>query len=176
MSDFITKPFALATIEACLSLWLDEEALGRHAAKPEASTTPELETTDDDDASTFDTAPLIDEAVLANIREIASADEDLVARIVGLYLKHAPLALERLNNLIRANGPRQECASAAHALKSLSRNAGAKRVGDLAGEIEHHYLESETPLEEARYDALREALGHTIKAFEKLSEAQRNAA
>ncbi len=176
MSDFITKPFAIATIEACLDRWLDDAAAGERANSRDAVAAPRSETTTAETALMPPTVPLIDETVLENIREIASPDDDLVARIVGLYLKHAPLALERLDTLIRSHGPGKDCASAAHALKSLSRNAGAKRVGDLAGEIEHHYLESEAPLADERNVALRDALQQTIEAFEALSAAQRDAA
>ena len=82
-----------------------------------------------------DLEDIIDWQVLQSIREIQAPDDNLIERIVDLYVEHAPVALEKLNQCAPAADP-VEIAAAAHALKSLSRNVGAIRAGDLAGLIE----------------------------------------
>ncbi len=60
---------------------------------------------------------------------------DLVSRIIALYQLHAPAALERLGTAIEA-GETGAIAEQAHALKSLCRNIGAQRLGDILHDIE----------------------------------------
>jgi len=70
--------------------------------------------------------PLLDQSVIDGIREIDGSGDELLTRVVGLYLEHAPRAFVWLEGLVQSGAAPGDCASAAHALKSLSRNAGAK--------------------------------------------------
>ena len=63
--------------------------------------------------------------MIDGIREIDATGDDLFTRAVGLYLEHAPRAIARLEDLVQSGAAPGDCASAAHALKSLSRKAGA---------------------------------------------------
>ena len=66
---------------------------------------------------------------------MASSDGGaFLARIVGLYVDHAPKALAELEASLAADPEDQ--AKAAHALKSMSFNIGAVRVAALAGACE----------------------------------------
>ena len=56
-------------------------------------------------------------------------------RVVGLYLEHAPAAIQELRELV-SSGDTAGIARAAHLLKSMSGNIGATRVAEMANEIE----------------------------------------
>jgi two-component system sensor histidine kinase BarA len=172
MSDFITKPFKLATIEACLDRWLasspkrEETALDRpverHGGAGTDKTGPAFESE----------VPVIDQSVIDGIREIDTSSDKLLTRIVELYLEHAPRALTRLEGLAQSGAAPGDCASAAHALKSLSRNAGAKLVGDLAGAMELRCETSGSLPTPDSIDHLRRMLEQTITALSALTQRE----
>jgi CheY-like chemotaxis protein/nitrogen-specific signal transduction histidine kinase/HPt (histidine-containing phosphotransfer) domain-containing protein len=122
MDDHVAKPFALKTIEACLERWLGPRGPASASSAPaaQAAVHPNV---------------ILDASVLAQIAEIQADGDNLVDRILGLYVEHAPRALERLSHLMGA-ADTIAVAEAAHALKSLSRNVGAVRVGDLCDQVE----------------------------------------
>ena len=125
MTDFVSKPFTLAAIRDCLERWVSRPAAGDrppglHGAHAPSSSEPEL----------------IDASVLQSIRDMQQPGDDLVGRVTSLYTHHAPLLLEKLLDCALAPDGLLQLSSTAHALKSLSRNVGAVRVGDLCGLIE----------------------------------------
>jgi two-component system sensor histidine kinase BarA len=129
MCDHITKPFALKTIQSCLERWLG------HRRAPLSADIPAEEPAPLRDAAPALDTPLLDRSIIAQIEEMQAPGDNLVARILGLYIEHAPPALAKLGQLAQSGGP-AAVAEAAHALKSLSRNVGAVQVGDLCGDIE----------------------------------------
>jgi HPt (histidine-containing phosphotransfer) domain-containing protein len=116
--------------------------------------------------------PLLDQSVIDGIREIDATGDELFTRVVGLYLEHAPRAIARLEDLVQSGAAPGDCASAAHALKSLSRNAGAKLVGDLAGAIKLQCEESGTLPTPDRIDHLRRMLEQTNTALSALARRE----
>ena len=132
MDDCVTKPFTLKAMAACFEQWLpkhsaDEPDRTAEEAWPPVAPPPALQE---------DGAPVIDQSVLDMISEMQGDDAGgLIERIFGLYRVHGPDALQTLQNKIE-QGDRDDIASAAHALKSMSLNVGAKRVGDLCGTLE----------------------------------------
>src|SRR5262249_57435507 len=92
---------------------------------------------------------------LAHLRQLQSmGKEDFVRKVFSLYVQHAPAALERISRSA-ASGRTDECSDAAHALKSMSLNIGAKRVTELALAIEtaariHHRVPAGNAVEELR--------------------------
>jgi EAL domain-containing protein (putative c-di-GMP-specific phosphodiesterase class I)/signal transduction histidine kinase/DNA-binding response OmpR family regulator len=79
---------------------------------------------------------LIDAAVAAELAQMAdNGRADFVARVTRLYREHAPVAVRTMVEAAAA-GDRAETARAAHALKSMSGNIGARAVADMAGRIE----------------------------------------
>ncbi|MEQ8178023.1 MAG: Hpt domain-containing protein, partial [Amphiplicatus sp.] len=64
-----------------------------------------------------------------------SAGGDLVGRALSLFDAHAPEALQRLERAVEAGAP-DELRKAAHALKSMSLNVGARALSSVCGEIE----------------------------------------
>ncbi|MGL4397038.1 MAG: response regulator, partial [Hyphomicrobium sp.] len=155
MTDFITKPFTLAAIRMCLERTVGD--VRRDAGGSSADGIAAAEDASGDNA----VAPLIDPTVLQSIRDMQAPGDDLVARVTTLYVEHAPKLLEKVLVLAAAPADMAEIASAAHALKSLSRNVGAVRVGDLSGAIEDA-ARGGTCAIAAHSDAMRQAVTDTI--------------
>ncbi len=125
MDGVLHKPFTLATLARTLG-----ELMPTSPGRPDATA---LEPPADADAATPD---LIDQAVAAELARMAgSGQADFVARVTRLYREHAPVAVRTMVEAAAA-GDRAEVARAAHALKSMSGNIGARAVGDMAGRIE----------------------------------------
>lgn len=80
-----------------------------------------------------DSLPLLDETVLARLRQVGG--DDLVAQIVGFFLRTTPQRLQILHEGART-GDAQACESAAHALQSSAGNVGARQVQQRASRIE----------------------------------------
>jgi signal transduction histidine kinase/CheY-like chemotaxis protein len=80
--------------------------------------------------------PLIDEQALAELRRLAeSGKAEFFERVVGLYLEHAPAAIQELREAVTGEDA-PGIARAAHLLRSMSGNIGAARVAETAHEIE----------------------------------------
>lgn len=152
MSDFITKPFTLGAIRACLTRWVSAKAADMPSPAGCAA-----------DGSAADSLLYLD--VLQSIRDMQPPGTDLVARIVMLYTDHAPRLLTKL--LECDQGDLAQFASAAHALKSISRNVGALRVGNICGALEDAAREGRCELA-VHQGALREALQDTLAALSKV--------
>lgn len=157
MSDFITKPFTLAAIRNCLERWLPGGFGEQVTQAGDGHTSCEFDTAGRENDA------ILDESVLQSIAEMQSPGDDLVARVVGLYLEHAPRALERLAKDYTGGAEAKTIAAAAHALKSLSRNVGARKVGELCGQIEDDARNGRQP--RVDIEAVGVALGQTIARF-----------
>ncbi len=123
MDGVLHKPFTLAQLAACLTAHA-------HGASSEVEPEPVAETA----APTPSGPPTLDPAALRELKAMAGSDE-IVARITRLYRLQS---VERLADLREAasSGDLDRLARAAHALKSMSLNIGAKRVATVAGAFE----------------------------------------
>jgi len=161
MNDYLTKPFTIKTLAAAISAFVP--ATPRRAAiaptiavKPdEASSASPLAQA----AKAATDASPFDRAALDALSAMGSGD--LVNRALKLFEQHSKPAVVRLAQAIKA-GEASEIKSAAHALKSMSVNVGAKRLGEACGAIEALAVSSPalsaygSPLAAAR-DAFAEA-------------------
>lgn len=165
MSDFVSKPFTLAQIEAVLHRWAGDKAQadGGHLA---AGATAQFAIEGAVEAAASDSS-LIDSTVLADIAAMQAPGDNLVGRILTLYRVNAPVALERLCALV-GSGDAAAVASAAHALKSLSRNVGALALGDLCGRIEDAALDNGVGVTAEDCDRLEVILTVTMAAFDQV--------
>ncbi len=75
MSDFITKPFTLASIEGCLQNWVAAKATALDATAGGTAAT----------AANAEVAILIDASVLESIRDMQAPGDDLVQRVTTLF-------------------------------------------------------------------------------------------
>jgi two-component system sensor histidine kinase BarA len=85
--------------------------------------------------ATSSVSPAFDEVTLKALAEMGSSSSDIVARALKLFAEHSKPAAIRVAKAVRA-GEVKEIKSAAHALKSMSINVGAKTLGAAAGAIE----------------------------------------
>ena len=139
MDGFLTKPFTLAQIEACLTEQVadvdrgDRDRAARSA--PGAAALDNPSTVSHHDSAVANTRHVLDLAVLAQVEQMQGPDDSLVDRIIDLYAAHAPQALADLADAC-AHDVADDIARCAHALKSLSCNIGAQQVAEMCGEIE----------------------------------------
>ena len=125
MDGVLHKPFTLSALAAALGAVLTPSETAKTAAP---SNTP--------DAAEPADADLIDPVVAQELAQMASAGRpDFVERIRRLYRENAPPAAKAVIDAGEAADP-EAVARAAHALKSMSLNIGARAVADLAARIE----------------------------------------
>lgn len=139
--DFcVTKPFTIESITSCLSE-IFPAIPGHRSATGEQSVEPAEPTTHTEAVSTADAIheirmmPLLDNAVIAGLIDLQGPAGDLLERVIELFETHAPGAVQALIEKHDAE-PGPELATAAHALKSMCRNIGALRVGNLCDLVE----------------------------------------
>ncbi len=120
MNGYLTKPFSLAALASTIGQFLSPTDLSAAAA------TVSLE------RKGF---AAFDGATLRNLAAMSAAGGDLVLRSLALYETHAREGMLRLARAVKARDA-EEIASAAHALKSMSLNIGAKRFGEACAHVE----------------------------------------
>ncbi len=132
MDGVLHKPFTLEALSGVLHDWLAAHARQVDEVMPVEVPVPAEPgpAQASIDMSLFDADTL--KPILAGLKNGRS---DFVTRIVGLYRSHAPEAVGRMAAACRS-GDAAEMSSAAHALKSMSLNLGAKAVATVAGEVE----------------------------------------
>jgi signal transduction histidine kinase/CheY-like chemotaxis protein len=154
MDDIVYKPFTLAQLGACLQrlfpTW-SETASSEPASSAMAGV----------DAGAG--GGLLDARVLRELEEIAgSAGGGFLQRIFTLYLDHAPRIRAELARAVEASDA-DAAVRAAHGLKSMSHNVGARRVAAAAEAIERHAYETGMPAADD-LEALSRLLDATLAA------------
>jgi EAL domain-containing protein (putative c-di-GMP-specific phosphodiesterase class I) len=131
MDGVLHKPFTLAALARTLGEFVAPSDPGVPVTAVEPEATPAA-------AAPAPAGPtegsLLDPQVTDDLRRMAAGGRaEFVERVLNLYRRHAPEAVKRLAEA--AQDP-AEAARAAHALKSMSLNVGARAVADLAARIE----------------------------------------
>ena len=140
MNGVVIKPFTIKSIGDCMSKWLEpvevpgESNEAAEVPKPEgeSESNPAEETTFESDApeSPFDGG------LLENLKEIAGDGfESTLANLHQLYLDSVPAAFSELEEAVKESEA-QRVEHAAHALKSMSMNIAASRLGQACKEME----------------------------------------
>ncbi len=127
MDDYLTKPFAPADLLAILRRWL-----------PPPRSAPTVEAPDP--TSVLPVSPTgkepIDPRVLEEIRALErKGAQQLLARLIGLYLRDAPRLVGELGQAMAGND-HENLRAIAHTLKSSSANLGAVDFAGICREIE----------------------------------------
>jgi signal transduction histidine kinase/DNA-binding NarL/FixJ family response regulator/HPt (histidine-containing phosphotransfer) domain-containing protein len=172
MSDYISKPFTLVQIESCLNRWLGGQRIDREM-DPDA---PRDAATSDNRVVAGEVAGealILDRAVLDDIAGIQGPGNNLVDRIVALYRQHAPVAAGKLRALVGVKD-QQALASAAHALKSMSRNVGAVEVASLCGRLEDEALAGRGTVSAEDVDRIDRALASALSELQATAAEMRN--
>ncbi len=158
MNDYITKPFTLKVLAQCLQKLVPERE------RPQTSGETRSVLCDEPVAGARDgQTPIIDFEVLDDIRAMQSSNGDLVSRIMGLFRHHAPGAVEKIattKNDIEAH------AAAAHAMKSLCRNVGAARLGQILEDVETAAGVEKTVCSEDKIIEIRDELELVLREFD----------
>ena len=166
MDDVVYKPYTLDQLRTCFQrLFPDWSAhhptgFGAIAAQDVSGGATDLDHGDD----------LLDAGIFQELQEIDGPDSDtFVRRVFGLYVDHAPRARDQIAIAFR-DGDREECAQAAHALKSMSQNIGARAVAASVEAIERCARETGMP-DATELDTLNRLLDATLVRIEAKLEA-----
>ena len=129
MDDIVYKPFTLAQLGSALQrLFPAWSAPGSAAILGGAEAT----------GAEHEGDALLDANVLRELEEMAGpAGVGFMRRVFGLYLDNAPRIRAEIIRAVEA-GDTDAAARAAHALKSMSHNIGARQVAASAEAIERH--------------------------------------
>ncbi|MEM8935768.1 MAG: ATP-binding protein [Pseudomonadota bacterium] len=122
MSDYLTKPFTMESLS---------QMLAKHLGGPSTAVEPETQSDQREQALGKASGP-IDETVLEGLKSLQAGDSDLIVRTLILFQKHARPAMIKLAD-VAPTGDYDEIARAAHALKSMSVNIGARKLAETCG-------------------------------------------
>ncbi len=146
MDDYVSKPFQQERIADVLKKWLPANLQSVVSNTHEETERAESEQANND---------AIDHKILNNILNLqVKGAEDLLKKVVKLFLKDTPLQLEELRQALQEKDV-EMVSSIAHSLKSGSATVGAMSLSSLMKKLE----------ENARRDSLK-------GAFELLSSAE----
>jgi two-component system sensor histidine kinase BarA len=120
MDMLITKPFAIAQIAQAIQFLMADAA-----DKPPTTEDNEMQPTEP--GRDVGSMPVLDKEVLQGLAEIGAGDPEFVRRMCGLFEENAEPAIARLEKAA-GNPDLIQLADAAHALKSMASNLGARRL------------------------------------------------
>ena len=126
MTDYLSKPFTIELLAKAISRAFSNAPIAQPTS---AQTPPENEAP----------APLFDEAVLSQLRTLQKTKPDLPLRALDLFNEHARQAMLKIVDLA-AEGEPSAIVSAAHALKSMSYNVGARQLAEACDILEKSAL------------------------------------
>ena len=117
------------------------------------------------------TTPAIDDSALDEIRSLQKPDrENLLQKIIGLYVEQSNYLRERIGRAVLAADAR-ELLESAHSLKSSSGNVGAVRVSTLSQKLETAGRDGRLEGTAALFDELVVELERAIRELRSASEA-----
>ena len=133
MDGMLSKPFTLASLAAKLGEFLEPSAPVAEAPAAVAAPEPRPQTAT---LTPQSASELLDPQVTGELARLAaSGKSDFVARVRRLYRENAPEAVKQLISACVA-GDADSAARAAHALKSMSLNMGARVVAETSARLE----------------------------------------
>lgn len=143
MDDIVVKPFSIQTIGACL-----EQFIPQLAKTSEPETPSDVSSEVDQLSPVVEKASAFDDAMLQNLRDISGDQfEQTLGQLHSLYLENSPSSLAGIMDGLKKK--RQgDIAVAAHALKSMSYNIGAVKLGNACAELEGSANGKQQPIEE----------------------------
>jgi two-component system sensor histidine kinase BarA len=129
MNGYLVKPITLSALAETLCGFLESRGPANRPLIPSTSEGGAREMREKASGVAFDFE------VLNNLVEMQTGDVNLVDRALVLFETHSKVAAARLVKAMRAGGA-GEIKSAAHALKSMSVNVGARDLAEACAEIE----------------------------------------
>ncbi|WP_411816317.1 ATP-binding protein [Hyphococcus sp. DH-69] len=131
MDDYLTKPFTLDTLGSVLTKYLEVNEDQTPTPDEEDIPPPPIVAPSKDEEQ----YPVFDHNVLDQIAAMQGGSSDLPVRAINLFEEHSRKAMKNLAEALKS-GDRETIAKAAHALKSMSVNVGARALGAACSEIE----------------------------------------
>jgi two-component system sensor histidine kinase BarA len=166
MDGMLLKPFTLKQLAALLERHTPAHREAAPApVEPAGQDRPEVEAPDH--------GALLDGEVLDGL--LGLGDGAFLDRILDLYRRQAPLALSALRSALAASD-QPGIAKAAHSLKSMSANIGARALAERLGTIEQEARNTAYAGSPAECDALETLLGATMRGLEARTQVRRTAA
>ncbi|HTI67035.1 MAG TPA: EAL domain-containing protein [Caulobacteraceae bacterium] len=136
MDAVLHKPFTLAGLAKTLAGFIEPSAPPTALARPEPELTQAPVPLPGVAAVAAPDPRLIDPQVAASLASMAAGGKsDFVEKVQALYRDNAPASVNRLLTAVET-GDADAAAKAAHALKSMSLNIGAREVARRAAEME----------------------------------------
>ncbi|MCE1238044.1 MAG: ATP-binding protein [Hyphomicrobiales bacterium] len=173
MDGVLHKPFTLAALEATIRAHATNLVETVGPAPIEAAASPAPGAVGADPAGEEET-PVFDAGVLADLAAMAGGATAVVDRVVRLYETQSADKLRELHEAARG-GDLDRLGAAAHALKSMSFNVGARRVAERAAELERAARIEARPVAEAEIDRLGDDLAAAIGAIGAIGARAREA-
>jgi two-component system sensor histidine kinase BarA len=162
MDDIVHKPFTLARLGAAL-----QRLFPAWSAPGSAAIIGGVEAAGEEHKGDA----LLDANVLRELEEMAGpAGVGFMRRVFGLYVDHVPRIRAELTTAVET-GEAESVARAAHALKSMSHNIGARQVAVAAEAIERHARETGVPAA-GQMETLVCLLDATMASVSKRLDAQ----
>jgi CheY-like chemotaxis protein len=162
MDDIVHKPFTLSQLGACL-----QRLFPAWSAPGSAAIIGGVEVTGEEHKSDA----LLDARVLRELEEMAGpAGVGFMRRVFGLYIDNVPRIRAELTSALEA-AEAEALARAAHALKSMSHNIGARQVAAAAEAIERHARETGVPAAE-QMETLVRLLDATLASVSERLDTQ----
>jgi two-component system, NarL family, sensor histidine kinase BarA len=167
MDGVLHKPFTLQSLAKTLGRYLEgREAPPASATSVAAPPAPPVKAParKPEPQALYGGEALIDEEVAAQLAAMAAAGRaEFVDRVHGLYRDNAPQSVAKLGEAV-AKGDAEAAARAAHALKSMSYNIGARVVARMAGDMELSAREGQLPAAR-NVEELNKVLAQTLSAI-----------
>ena len=167
MDGYLTKPFTIGSLSMAMAEHLPASGVihvEAPAQTPQPSTAQALQSSPASEEAKG-APPVFDFAVLDSLAEMQSGASDLASRALDLFETHSQDAARRLAAALRG-ADNAEIKSAAHALKSMSLNVGARALASAAGDIE--VLARDAPPREAYAELRTRVRDEFIRAHEAL--------
>jgi signal transduction histidine kinase/CheY-like chemotaxis protein len=124
MDGVLHKPFTLAQMSNCIASHIVEHPDHAQAMTSQAVADLSLDVS------------LLDQAVITELRHMTAGSPEIITRIIKLYCDQSSDRVDELLDAVRAHDL-DKLARAAHALKSMSYNIGARGIAETAAEFEH---------------------------------------
>ncbi len=159
MDDYLSKPVRPEELERILERWIQ---------RPDAE---DLLEDLDGEAARITAEGSLDLGVLASLRELQEEGEpDILAELVEMFLEDAPRRLASLREAIQ-RGDAGEVERTAHTLKGSCGNMGARRMHELAADLQAIGASGDLSGAAERLDLLEEEFGRVRLALIEVSES-----
>jgi HPt (histidine-containing phosphotransfer) domain-containing protein len=172
MDDYLSKPLRREALEAVLGKWLSagREEANRAPAAGQDVVQPAATPAAADERQPAAGHEPIDMKTLESMRTVQKEGRpDILARIVGLYLKTSPDLMKELQEAVR----RREAAGllhAAHTLKSSSAMVGALRLSEMCNRLEARARQASAECDAGEVAELDAEFARVVRALEAISQ------